>query len=244
MARTSDLGRMAFVIRRLNDSDTVGGTLHAMRKAAGWTLFELSGKTMIPKAVLDAFEKDEYDRLPAAIYAKQYLKVYARALGGDPEYFLRRFEAERGTCDFLGAARLPIERTRAKALFVGSRLVKAAGFAAVTLSVCGYLAWQIGNVVAAPGLALSFPADGFTTPEASVRVSGEADPDAKVLVNGEHVLLSPDGTFETAVMLERGLNVIAVEGAKRYSKTSSVYRRVILEQEAGKTADAGGWRIP
>lgn len=231
---------MSFVIRKLNDSDTVGGTLHAMRKAAGWTLFELAARTKIPKSVLDAIEKDAYGRLPASLYTKQYLKVYVRALGGDPEYFLHRFEAECGTCDFLGAARLPIERTRAKALFVGSKLVKAAGFAAVTLSVCGYLAWQIGNVVAAPEIALTFPLDGFTTPEASVRVSGEADPDAKVLVNGEHVLLSPDGTFQTDVMLERGLNVIAVEGAKRYSKTASVYRRVILEQDGGKTADAGG----
>ena len=58
------------------------------------------------------------------------------------------------------------------------------------------------------------------------------------------MLLSSDGTFATNVMLERGLNVITVEGAKRYSNTASVYRRVVLDQDAGKTADAGGVRIP
>lgn len=235
---------MAFVIRKLNESVTVGGTLHAMRKAAGWTLAELAAKTKIPKAMLDAIEKDAYERLPAPLYAKQYLKAYAAALGADQDYFLHRFEAERGTCDFLGATRLPIERTRAKALFVGSKLVKAAGFAAVTLAVCGYLALQIQRIVEAPELALSAPADGYTTPEASVHVEGEADPDAKVLVNGEHVLLSPDGTFATDVMLERGLNVITVEGAKRYSKTAAVYRRVILEPDGAKTASVRTPIIP
>ncbi|TAK04272.1 helix-turn-helix domain-containing protein [Patescibacteria group bacterium] len=229
---------MSFVIRKLNENGTVGATLHAMRKAVGWTLSELAAKTKIPKTVLDAIEKDAHDKLPAPLYARQYLKVYAKALGGDPEYFLHRFDAERGTCDFLGATRLPIGRTSARQLFVGSRLLKAAGFAAVALALCGYLGLEVRRIVSAPDIALSSPSDGFTTDEASVRVSGEADPDAKVLVNGVHMLLQDDGTFATDVMLERGLNVITVEGAKRYSKTASLYRRVILDQEGEKTADA------
>jgi len=218
--------------------------LHAMRKAAGWTLSEMAAKTKIPKPVLDAIERDAHDRLPAPLYARQYLKTYAKALGVDPDYHLRRFDAERGTCDFLDAARLPIERTRASQLFVTSKVLKVAGFAAVVLSVCGYLGWQIQGIVAAPDLALTSPADGFTTEEASVQVEGEAEPDARVIVNGERVLLSADGTFSTYVMLERGLNVIAVEGAKRYSKTATVWRRVILDQDSGRTASASTYLTP
>ena len=236
---------MAFVIRKLeNGGDTIGAKLYATRKMAGWTLSEMAGKTKVQKSVLEAFEKDRYDKLPAPIYARQYLKTYAKALGVDPEYYLRRFDDERGTCDFIGNARLPIERPRASQFFVQGNLLKVGGFAAVLLMVAGYLGFQIREIVAPPKLAVTAPADGFTTDEASVRITGMAEKDAKVTVNGEPILTKSDGSFDTEVMLERGLNLITVEGAKRYSKTAVAYRRVILEHGSGQTASLGGAPLP
>jgi transcriptional regulator with XRE-family HTH domain len=236
---------MAFVIRKLdNGGDTIGAKLYATRKLAGWTLSEMAAKTKVQKTVLDAFEKDAYDRLPAPIYARQYLKTYAKALGVDPEYYLRRFDDERGTCDLLDHSRLPIERTRASHLFVQGNLLKVAGFASILLLVAGYLGWEVRHIVSPPSLAVTSPTDGFTTDEASVHITGVAETDAAVKVNGQAILTKADGSFDTEVMLERGMNLITVEGAKRYSKTATEYRRVILEHGSGQTASIGGAQLP
>ena len=48
------------------------------------------------------------------------------------------------------------------------------------------------------------------------------------------VLPAKDGSFDTEVILERGLNVITIEGSKRYSRTTTVHRRVILEKDQNK----------
>ncbi len=61
-------------------------------------------------------------------------------------------------------------------------------------------------------------------------MTGKADDGAQVVINGERVLMLADGYFEKEVVLERGLNVITVEGSKRYSKSAVTRRRVILEQ--------------
>ena len=60
--------------------------------------------------------------------------------------------------------------------------------------------------------------------------------EARIKVNGETVLPSKDGTFEATIMLERGLNIIAVEGKKRYSRPATIYRMVVFDPPAGDRA--------
>ena len=73
----------------------------------------------------------------------------------------------------------------------------------------------------------------MVTEQAILTVNGKVDKGVIIKVNNEEVLLGQDGAFETEVALEKGLNVITVEGQKRYSRTTKTYRRVVLEQAAG-----------
>ncbi|MBI4713676.1 hypothetical protein HY771_00605 [Candidatus Uhrbacteria bacterium] len=43
--------------------------------------------------------------------------------------------------------------------------------------------------------------------------------------------MTKKGAFEFEIALERGLNVIKIEGMKRYSKPAIEYRRVLLNQD-------------
>ena len=222
---------MAFVIRKFDYSESLGEKLKTIRKSAGLTLSELSATTKIRKAFLQAFETGNYAKLPDPIYARNFLKVYVRALGGDIKYFLQQFETECGTCDFTKNARLPRARARALQFLVASRFVKVFALFLVGLAIVGYLGIQVQAIVSPPELLVFAPTDGIKTEEALITVAGQAQEGARVKVNGVDVLLSRDGTFEVDVALERGLNVIAIESTKRYSKAATQYRRVVLGED-------------
>jgi hypothetical protein len=228
---------MPFVIRKLNSARTLGEEIRELRRATGFTLSEMEARTKVRRCFLEAFEAGRFCDLPDTLYARNYLKTYLKTLGlDDINYYLKRWEEERGTCDFVDASRLPRQRVRAIAFLVASRFVKIAGVAAVIIAVSSYIGSEVRSVMAAPELTVYGPLDGVATQDASVVVSGATEPGTDVTVNGQEVLLNSDGTFEMEVALERGINVITVEGAKRYSQTSTEYRRVVLE--ATKTTAA------
>lgn len=222
---------MAFVIRKFDYSESLGEKLKTIRKSAGLTLSEMATKTKIRKTFLQAFEAGQFAKLPDPIYARNFLKVYVRALGGDTAYFLEQFEAECGTCDFTKNARLPRARARTFQFLVASRFVKVFALSLVGIAIVGYLGIQVRAIISPPELMVFAPSDGILTQEALISVTGQAQEGARVQVNGVDVLLSKDGTFEVDVALERGLNVIAIESTKRYSKPATEYRRVVLGED-------------
>jgi transcriptional regulator with XRE-family HTH domain len=222
---------MSFVIRKFDYQETLGEKLKAIRRCANLTLSEISASTKIRKPFLKAFESGDYAKLPDSIYARNYLKTYVRALGGDVDYFVEQFENECGTCDFTKNARLPRARARARQFLVTSRFVQVFVIITLALATTGYLGYELRAIISAPELAVYEPEDGHATQEALVKVSGMTEEGTRVKVNGIDVLLSQDGQFETVVALERGLNVISIESAKRYSRPATEYRRVVLKQE-------------
>lgn len=220
---------MSFLIRKLNDAETLGQKLRALRQSANRTLTEMAFASKIQRGHLEAFEQDQHEKLPPPIYARQFLKAYVQALGGETGYFLDRYDAERGTCDFTSATRLPPLRRRAKEFLVTSRFLRAAALGSLVLGLAGYLGHQMIDITSPPEIAVAFPANGWSTDDATIEVRGSAEPETNIRVNGEPVLLKPDGTFAAEVALERGVNLITVTGAKRYSRSHIEERRILLE---------------
>lgn len=215
----------------------MGEKLHSMRKAANLTLSEMVEKTKIQRKYLRAFEEDDYDALPEPLYAKKFLKRYVQELGGDVDYFLDGFDAlcQRKHPDPKTFPERSIKNWQLPSL---SKFLKVASLVIVGLAVVGYLGWQVRAIINPPEIVVYSPRDGMYTSSATVTIAGKAEDEAEVRINGDAVLLNRDGTFEEEIALERGVNVISIEGKKRYSKSKEIYRRVVLERErqtAGKT---------
>jgi transcriptional regulator with XRE-family HTH domain len=222
---------MAFVIRKFDYTESLGEKLKAIRQCANKTLSEMAQATKIRKSILKSFENGDYASLPDPVYARNFLKIYVRTLGGDADYFLQQFESECGTSDFAKNNNLPRERARSFQFLVPSRFIKMFAIALVALAMVTYLGSQIRSIISPPDLFVYEPSDGILTQEALITVTGQAQEGAQVKVNGTAVLLSENGTFETDIALERGLNVISVESTKRYSQPAIEYRRVVLQQD-------------
>lgn len=67
----------------LQPSAKYGSFLRQVREANGITLAELSRATRIKQSYLDAVEQENYENLPAVVYALAYIKVMAGYYGVD-----------------------------------------------------------------------------------------------------------------------------------------------------------------
>ncbi|MFA6131966.1 MAG: helix-turn-helix domain-containing protein [Patescibacteria group bacterium] len=222
---------MSFFVRNLKQEEGLGEKIRALRKHKNITLNEVVSITKIQKKHLEAFESGRYDQLPEPIYAKNFLRKYIQALGGDPNYFVTRFEEETKKCDLLTPHRLPVQRTRAAALFASHRLWKLLVGLCFVGAIIFYLGWQVNALMALPEITVFEPLDGIEVTKATITVKGKVDREAEIFVNNDAVVSDIDGNFSTEVTLERGLNIITIEANTRHSKKAAVYRKVVLKQE-------------
>ncbi len=80
----------------LKGEETVGEILLAGRERLGQTLEYMSQETKIPKQTLQYLETDNYEALPAKVYAKSFLRAYASALDLDIQHILNKYEVQTG----------------------------------------------------------------------------------------------------------------------------------------------------
>jgi len=66
--------------------------LRKTREAMGISLEDLFKKTRVRVIYLQAIENEEFDLLPVSVYAKNFIKIYARALGIDSGPIIKKYE--------------------------------------------------------------------------------------------------------------------------------------------------------
>ena len=78
-----------------NGGAKIGQVLERARKERGLSLEEVENATKIRKRYLVGLEREDYGRLPDAVYAQGFLKTYANYLGLDGEELSREFRDRR-----------------------------------------------------------------------------------------------------------------------------------------------------
>jgi cytoskeletal protein RodZ len=74
----------------------LGAQLREARERAGLELADVAARTHVRKAYLEALENEDLDALPEDVYARNFLRLYARTVGLDPNEALARFAELRG----------------------------------------------------------------------------------------------------------------------------------------------------
>ncbi len=222
---------MVFVMRKLDRvPQTLGEKLRALRRGQAVTLGDIERETHVQHRYLEALERGRYDELPEPMYARNFIRAYARALNADEHYFIELYEEECGRCDLLDPLRLPRQRVKRGSLFNLPRVVTASGLGLFAVVVMGYFGWQFRELIRAPEVELYAPEDGMATDTALLPVHGKITKgEATLMIDGEEVIVNADNTFTATIDLERGLNVITVEAKKRYSRSALIFRRVVFE---------------
>jgi transcriptional regulator with XRE-family HTH domain len=80
----------------LGGEETVGELLLAAREKKGLTLEAVSQESKIPVATLKHLETDNFEAIPAKVYATGFLKAYGQILGLDSAYLINKYEVQTG----------------------------------------------------------------------------------------------------------------------------------------------------
>ncbi len=73
---------------------SIGETLRRERLRRGWDLERVAAETKITLHLLEAIEADQFDRLPGGVFARNFVRQYARMLKLDDEEILAAFRRQ------------------------------------------------------------------------------------------------------------------------------------------------------
>lgn len=164
--------------------------------------------------------------LSANLDAKQTLRHYALLLGLDPVELSLPSEFTRQAPDIGKKSLVALSRTTGSLMTL--LLLGAIG---------GFLLWRTLTAVAVPQLSVDAPEQGLSVTSPTLTVSGRASEQAKVFINGDSVLLEPDGKFNAEMILAPGPNTLSVVAVNALGRQARVERIVIYQNMTNPTLD-------
>ena len=206
---------------------TVGSIFREAREKKHLTLEQVERATKIRKKFLSDIERDDYENLPSAAYAKGFVKNYSDFLGLDAASVLAYFRRQTEEVSKISLLPKKDDATLAPApLRMTPGRFLALLVAVLVVIFIGYLMLQYRTIQLPPTVSLESPKENLISPERRIEVLGTTDPDATVTINELSVLVRSDGNFFDQVMLEPGVNKITVTATSRFGKVSTITRDV------------------
>jgi cytoskeletal protein RodZ len=84
----------------------VGTTLRNAREQRGLSIVQVSTTTKISTPLLHAIESNAFEKLPSGIFARGFIRSYAREVGLDPEEMVEQFLEQSGDTTAMGETQL------------------------------------------------------------------------------------------------------------------------------------------
>jgi len=206
----------------------LGHRLHQLRLQRRQTLEEIAQELKIKSTFLAAIERGEYNKLPSPAYAQGFVRNYASYLGlSNAEttmLFKREFDEKRAMKvlpdSLVKTKEFPLKRLRIQQSVIT--------FVLFILLVLGYLFFQYRAAILPPSLSITAPQNNSKTSQ-NIVVSGTADSNATVTINGDPVTVSSDGSFQKNITLFPGNETISIKAVNRFGKETTMQRTVEVQ---------------
>ena len=204
---------------------TLGEKLKKLRSDKRISLGEASRFTKIQALYLECLEEGDYDRLPADVYTKGFLRSYADFLGVDDNILIRLYDKEKGIKKNLEKDRKPEEKkiqpiNISSFVFTPQKII-AMTVAVVVLVGLFLLYREVDSFASAPSLVILSPDSNSEVSGNSVYVKGSTDKEAALFINGQPILVGEDGKFGENLTLQGGLNNITIKAVNKFKKEVS-----------------------
>ncbi|MCX6793424.1 MAG: helix-turn-helix domain-containing protein [Candidatus Falkowbacteria bacterium] len=211
------------------DSDSVGQQLRCAREQKNLKIEVVAKKLIIKVDYLKALEDNDKTKLPTGVYAKNFLREYARFLGLDYKSLLKEFSGEVVLNEDKNEALFERQVVAKKYLIAIPALIRNLLIGLAALLCLIYIVFLINKIFQAPRLIVSYPASDFQTTKKDLEIVGQTESESDVQINGQDVQVSNDGSFKKNIYLERGLNTIIVSAKKKHSRSARLTRRILFE---------------
>ncbi len=231
--------------RKKVEAMTLGEKIGRLRSEYRMSFAEVSRATKIPIKYLECLERAEYEKLPADVYVRGYLRSYARHLGLPDEALIKLYEKEQHINKNLGRER-KVSGIRPRLPLQGAGFVVTSKEVIIALSglvlfVIGiYLYREFRAFVSDPYLIVVEPQNDAVVSVPELSLSGKADARAVVSVNDTLVPVASDGSFHENLVLHAGQNAIVIVAKNRFDKEKKIVLsvRADIASEEVPAADA------
>jgi transcriptional regulator with XRE-family HTH domain len=202
--------------------DTLGDFLASYRRKLNLDIKTVSMLTQIKPTYIESLEGGNWEKLPAEVYTKGFLKQLAEVYHLPEEALIEQYQKEFTVTDFRPASR-ELERSR---FYLNPKTLVVAFTVLVGLIVLGYVISQVRSVLAPPSLEISEPAADLSISGNSLIVSGKTELGADVFINNQTVLVDKNGQFAESLILSPGLNILEIRAVNKFGKESRINRKI------------------
>lgn len=209
---------------------TLGQRLKKARENAGLTQRKFAEMSKIQIRYLEFLEEGRYEKLPAFVYVRGFLKKYSEMLNLSFDEILKLFQYERAALRLNQKQEfLPLPSLASPKIIITPKKLKWLAVAVALIAILGYFIYQLDFLIASPKLILEYPSQDITIRASSVKIFGQAEYSVKLTINGEQIFVDNEGRFSQEINLNPGLNVLKINAINRFGKTSEITRYINVE---------------
>lgn len=211
-------------IRKKVSSLTFGEKLRKIRNEKRISLNEVSKNTQIQLKYLEYLEEGHYDKLPAEVYVKGFLRSYANFLEISEKSLIKMYERERKIQKSIqrkGVKNSQIKKKKPikiSSFVISSKMMAVAVVTCLILLGSFYIYKEIDRFVSVPRLVILSPASESTTDSNAIFIKGVTDRGCEAFINEQPILVDDKGEFNEEINLQRGLNIITIKSKNRLNK--------------------------
>lgn len=210
------------------DEETVAEQLRRTRQARGLKIEEAAKRLKISRRYLEALEKNRHTDLPSGVYGRNFLREYAIFLGLDPTPLLEQFMAESAAIPAPEGGLFERQVVSRRHLWALPQLLKNAIIGVLIIACLFYLGLLLKRIFEPPFLRIDYPPESLVTADTRLEISGQSEPETDIAINGQAVLADKQGVFKREIYLPPGLNVLTITAKKKYGRTASASRQVLI----------------
>ncbi|MEK7202763.1 MAG: helix-turn-helix domain-containing protein [Patescibacteria group bacterium] len=212
------------------DSETVAEQLRRARQNKKIKLDQVAKNLNINYKYLNDLEKGDYGKLPGGVYGKNFLQKYVNFLGLDYSKMVVAYELETSAYRHRENKELFTKQVvKNQHFWAVSKIIKNFLITTIVVICFVYLGLRLNKIISAPDLLITNPVDNFITQQSVVEVSGETETEAEVVINNEIILSDIYGNFSKSVNLKNGLNIITIVASKKYGKSRTIIKQVLVK---------------
>ena len=208
----------------------LGEILKSQRKKRKLTYNQVYSRIKIQPCYIKALEQNDYDIFDGKIHAQGFLKIYADLLNLNVNQILALWRREY-SYKFNDGMKVP-EKNRpfrdlkANFIITPDKIFIGLGIV-VLLAFFGYLFHSYKSYSGPPYLEIYSPENNKVVNSSLVDITGKTDIDSALFINGEKLLLKPDGTFAVLLNLKEGVNTLSITSINKLDKKAEEILTVI-----------------
>jgi len=219
--------------KEIHNCRTLGEIFSDQRQTLCVDMKKAARDTKISSDYLSMIESGRFDLLPGDVYARNFVKTYAKYLGLCKDKMVEIFDNERTVQKNIHLKKQTMkEPAKIMSRFnflVAPKIARNLIVFFIVMVCLSYIGIKVDAIIRPPDLYLITPITDVLVNENSIEIRGMTEAGSRVEVNEKNVFVDEEGKFQTIVSLKEGINEVEVRSYKNHSKESVVKRRVVVK---------------